>query len=90
MADKTFKAIIVGYVENHTRYTYKLYNPDTKRLIMTRGAKWEYWKMTHPAETLKLFREAHKEYLVPGIEENNIPTSEPEDKMPVHIILDEE
>ena len=26
MADKTFKAIMVGYDKNHTRYMYKLYN----------------------------------------------------------------
>ena len=43
--------------------------------------------MTDPAETLKMFREANKEYLVPGIEEDRIPTSELEDNMPVHIYL---
>ena len=42
--------------------------------------------MTDPAETLKMFREAHKEDLVPGIEEDNITTSEPEDTMPMHAI----
>ena len=36
-----------------------------------------------------MFREAHKTYLVPGIEEVFIPTSEPEDKIPVHVIPDE-
>ena len=51
--------------------------------------KWEDWKNTDPAETLKMFREAEKEDLVPCIEEDIIPTSEPEYKMPVHIIPDE-
>ena len=36
-----------------------------------------------------MFREAEKEYLIPGIEEEFIPTSEPEEKMHVHVITDE-
>ena len=78
-----------GYTDNHTRDTYKLYNPETNRVIMTRGVKWEDWKMTDPADTLKMFYEAEKEYLVPGIEEDIIPTSKPEKRMPVHVITDE-
>ena len=68
MADKTSNAIMVGYSDNHTRDTYKLYNPETKRVIMTRDVKWADCKMTNPAETLKMFCEADKEYLVPDIE----------------------
>ena len=44
---------------------------------MTRDVKWADRKMTNPAETLKMFHKAHKEYLLPGIEEDIIPTSEP-------------
>ena len=44
-----------------------MYNP-TKRVIMTRDVKSADWKNTDPVETLKMFREAEKEYLVPGIE----------------------
>ena len=39
MTDKTFKAIMVGYADNHTRDTYKLYNPETNIVIMTRDVK---------------------------------------------------
>ena len=67
MTDNTSKLIIVGYTENHTRYTYKLYNTEVKRVIMTRDVKWEDWKMADPTETLKMFRESHKGDLVPGI-----------------------
>ena len=81
---------MVGYTDKHTRVTYKLYNPDTKRVIMTRYVKWVDWKTTDPAETLKMFHKAHKEYLVSDIEEDIIPKSEPEYKMPVHVIPDEE
>ena len=69
---------MVGYIYNHTRGTYKLHNPDTKRFIMTRDVKWVDWKMTDTAETLMVFHKAHTEYLVPGIEEDIIPMSEPE------------
>ena len=56
---------------------------------MNRDVKWEDWKMTDPAETLKMFREAEKEDLVPGIQEDVIPTSKPEENMTVHVIPDE-
>ena len=65
---KTYKAIMVGYVDNHTRNTYKLYIIDTKRVIMTRDVKWDDWKINDSAETPKIFCDAHKEYLVIGIE----------------------
>ena len=42
--------------------------------------------MTDPAETLNILRGAHKEDLMTGIDEYKIPTSEPEDNKPVHII----
>ena len=66
---------MVGYAENYTRDTYKLYNTDNKRVITTRDVKWADWKMTDTAETLKMLRDAHKEYMVLGIEEDNITTS---------------
>ena len=74
MTDKTFKAIMEIYAYNHTRYTYKLYNPETKRFIMPQDVKWVDWKMADPAETLKMFREVHKGYLVPVIDKFKILT----------------
>ena len=89
MTDKTFKEIMVGYFYNHTRDTHKLYNPETKRVIITRDIKWVDWKITNTLETLKMFQEPDKEDLVPGIEEDIITTSKPEDKIPLHVIPDE-
>ena len=77
MTDETFKAILVGYTNNHKRDMYKLYTPEKKRVVMTKDNKWTDWKNTDPTETLKMFREAEKEYLVPGIEEDGIITSKP-------------
>ena len=56
---------MVRYVDNHTRDTYTLYSPDTKRVILTRNVKSEDWKMTDPEVTLKMFLKANKEGLVP-------------------------
>ena len=53
ITDKTFKTIIVGYAENNTRDTYKLYNTGTNRVITTREVNWDYWKITDPSETLE-------------------------------------
>ena len=89
MIDKTSKEIMVEYAENNTRESYNWYNPEIKRVIMKRDIKWADWKMTDPAEILKMCREANKEYLVTGIEKDIIATSEPEDKMPAHLIPDE-
>ena len=49
MTVNIFKATMVGYSENHTRDTYKFYDPDTNRVIMTRDIKWDNWKITDPA-----------------------------------------
>ena len=45
--------------------------------------------MTDPAETLKMLCEADKEDFVIVIEEDIIPTSKPEENIPVHVIPDE-
>ena len=31
-----FKVILVGHVGNHTKDAYKLYNPESKRVILSR------------------------------------------------------
>ena len=86
--EKTYKAIMVGYPDNHKRDTYYMYNPETKRVTMTRDVKWVEWKMTDTAEKLNMFRDSNEEYLVPDIYEDKIHTSKPEDKLTVNIILD--
>ena len=45
--------------------------------------------MTYPAETLKVFPEAYKEYFVSCIQKDIIPSSEPKEKMQVHVIPNE-
>ena len=79
---------MLGYVDNNTRYMYKLYNRETKRFITTIYFKWAEWKMTYTAETLNIFRDMHKDDLVPGIEEDKITMLELKENIPVHLIPD--
>ena len=58
--DNAYKDIAVGYTDNHTRDTYKFYNPETKRAIMTRDIHCAEWKMIEPAETMKLLCDLNK------------------------------
>ena len=44
-----YKAIMVGYADSNTRYTYKFYNPDTNSVIITRYFKLEEWDITDPS-----------------------------------------
>ena len=67
MKDKTYNAFMVGYTENHTRDTHKLYNPETKKVILSRDTKWEEWENTDPSETMNIFRNLNGNYLVPGV-----------------------
>ena len=84
-----YKAIMVGYDDNYTRYTYKLYNPETKMVIMSRDIKWAEWKTKNPEETIKMFHNSNEDDIVPVIEEEKTTKPEPEDKLPVHVISDE-
>ena len=40
MQDKGYPAVMVGYTLNHGAGTYRLYNPKTKRIIMSRDVTW--------------------------------------------------
>ena len=46
--------------------------------------------MTNPEETMKMFRDSNKYDIVPCIEEDKTPTSDPEENLPVNVIPDEE
>ena len=57
---------MVGYAENNIRDTYKLYNPETNRVIIIRYIKWSEFKYIDPSEIMKMFLNLNKEELVPG------------------------
>ena len=44
MKDKGYPAMMVGYAHNHGPGTYKMYNPKTNRIVMSRDIKWMDFK----------------------------------------------
>ena len=85
--DRAVKMIMVGYALDHTPDTYRMYNPETNKVILTRDVRWAEWKDTDPSETLKLFQrgEKTKSETTAGIEEWGESEKEQEPEGP-HII----
>ena len=54
MKDKGFSAMMVGYALNHGAGTYRLYNPKTKRIIMSRNVTWLDFKSKQLEEEFDL------------------------------------
>ena len=44
MKEKGYPAMMVGYAHNHGPGTYKMYNPQTNRIVMSRDVKWMDFK----------------------------------------------
>ena len=63
-----------GYYDKHTRDTYKLYNPNNNRVIISRDINWLEWKMIDPAKNMKMFCSLNEDNLVPSIKEYKTPT----------------
>jgi hypothetical protein len=91
MSDKSHKCIMVGYADNHSSDTYRVYDPETRKIRLTRDVKWAEWKRTDPSATMRIFEEdeTHHRRNPVGISEED---SEDEDEPPgpVTIPPDEE
>ena len=88
--DKSFKGIMVGYATDHSPDTYRIYNPETGAVIMTRDVKWADWVETDPTESMKLFETLKiPELSKVGIDED-LDESDHEDEQPPHVIPDDE
>ena len=55
MDEKGFPAMMVGYALNHGVGTYRLYNPKTKRIIMSRNIKWMDFQSRKLEDEFNLF-----------------------------------
>jgi hypothetical protein len=71
MAEKATKCIMVGYATNHSSDTYRVYDPLTKKVRLSRDVKWAEWKRTDPSETMKIFSKEHKNGSPAGISEED-------------------
>jgi hypothetical protein len=55
------KWIMVGYSDDHSPDTYRMYDPNTKMIKSTRDIRWTDWKRNDPASSLSLFETAKKQ-----------------------------
>ena len=69
MEDRAIKSIMVGYGNNHSGDTYRLYNPSTKRIILSRDVTWSDWQVTDPTKDMNIFTKYDSTEKVPGIDE---------------------
>ena len=67
--DRAIKCVMVGYGRNHSGDTYRLYNPATKRILLSRDVTWSDWKMTDPTKDMNIFAQYDSTVKVPGIDE---------------------
>jgi len=53
---KAFKCLFVGYALNHSAHTYKMFNPVTNKIILTRDIKWDEWDIVDPKSHMNTHR----------------------------------
>ena len=72
LEDRAVKCVFVGYGRNHSGDTYRMYNPVTKRIILSRDVKWAEFKKIDPKENMDIFIKYNSTDTVPGIDEINV------------------
>jgi hypothetical protein len=68
MVDKTIKCINLGPAEDHSADCYRLYNPETEKVILSRDVRWAAWEKSDPTQDLAIFEGKIPK---PGIGEDN-------------------
>ena len=53
--ERAIKCVMVGYARNHTGDTYRMYNPGTKRIILSRDVTWGDWNRTDPRKNMDIY-----------------------------------
>ena len=57
MAPKAFKAIMVGYSMQHSSDTYRMFNPNTKKIFHSRDIVWSDWEPAQPSDDMPIKNE---------------------------------
>ena len=68
--ERAIKCIFVGYSTTHSGDTYRMYNPETKRIILSRDVKWAEFKKIDPKDNMDMFVKYNSTDIVPGIDES--------------------
>ena len=72
LEDRATKCVFIGYGRNHSGDTYRMYNPVTKRVILSRDVKWAEFKKIDPKANMDIFIKYNSTDTVPGIDEINV------------------
>ena len=90
--ERDIKDIIVGYTKRYSGDTYRIFNPNTKRIILTRDIKWAKWKITDPKSNMDVFVKYDSSDIVPGIDEVVVGIAKlPEiNRSTIHLIPDDD
>ena len=56
---KAQKCIMVGYAEQHSGDTYRMFNPTTRSIILSRDIRWAEWTRPDPASDLSRYLHQH-------------------------------
>ena len=67
--DRAIKCVFIGYGKHHSGDTYRMYNPGTKRIILSRDVKWAEFKRIDPKANMDVFVQYDATDTVPGIDE---------------------
>ena len=70
--EKSHKCIMVGYAEDHSPDTYRMFNPETKSIFLTRDVKWADWSRPDPISDLTQFFDRR-----PGVDTTPLPPPVP-------------
>jgi len=51
------KCIMVGYADDHSSDTYRMYDPLSNHVRLTQDIHWAAWMQTNPMEAMKVFEQ---------------------------------
>ena len=57
MAPKAFKAIMIGYSMEHSSDTYRMFNPKTRKVFLSRDVVWSDWEPAQPSDDMPVKNE---------------------------------
>ena len=61
---KAFKCLFMGYSPYHSTSTYRIYNPATKRVVLSRDVKWAAWNIVDPKQSLRQHNNLYMKELI--------------------------
>ena len=94
LEERAVKCIFVGYSTSHSGDTYRMYNPETKRIVLSRDVKWAEFRKIDPKENMDMFIKYDSTDVVPGIDElvvevKKIDEIDENQKVKIHVLPEE-